>query len=112
MRWPSREEVDAAMQQWIIARVNECPPIMAIGYFGSYARGDAGVGSDLDVVMIVTESNRPFEQRAIDWDFRSIPVPVELLVYTLVEWQQLPDHQHRFHQTLTQETIWLKRLSG
>lgn len=108
VRWPAREMVEAAMQQWIATHLAQNSTVLAIGYFGSYARGEAGVGSDLDVVMIVAESDLPFWQRAMNWDFRSIPVPVELLVYTLTEWQQLSDRQPRFWQTLTQETVWLK----
>jgi len=110
MRWPNRDEVDAALREWTKTNVGKNSAVMAIGYFGSYARDEAGVGSDLDVVMILSESNTPFEQRAIDWDFQSIPVPVEVLVYTLAEWQQLPDKQPRFYQTLMQETVWLKNL--
>jgi uncharacterized protein len=107
MRWPDRESVDAAIRQWAIP-VDDNPTVIAIGYFGSYARGDAGVGSDLDVLMIVTESDRAFEQRAIEWDLQAIPVPVEVLIYTRSEWQQLPEQQPRFYQTLKQETVWLK----
>jgi uncharacterized protein len=107
MRWPDRESVDAAIRQWATP-VDDNPTVIAIGYFGSYARGDAGVGSDLDVLMIVTESDRAFEQRAIEWDLQAIPVPVEVLIYTRSEWQQLPEQQPRFYQTLKQETVWLK----
>lgn len=110
MRWPNRNVVDAAIQEWTKTNVSENSAVMAIGYFGSYARDKAGVGSDLDVVMILSESNIPFNQRAIDWDFQSIPVPVEVLVYTLAEWQRLQDNQPRFYQTLMQETVWLKNL--
>lgn len=108
MRWPSREVVDAAIRQWARTNVEGNPAVVAMGYFGSYARGDAGVGSDLDVLIIVTESDRAFEQRAVDWDFQAVPVPVEALTYTRLEWQRLPDHQPRFYQTLRQETVWLK----
>jgi len=110
MRWPSRNEVHAAICQWASHLSEEKPDFVAVGYFGSYARGDAGVGSGLDVVMIVTESDLPFERRSTTWDFHSIPVPVEVCVYTIAEWQQLSKTQPRFCQTLTKETIWLKRL--
>jgi predicted nucleotidyltransferase len=81
---------------------------IAIGYFGSYARGDAGVGSDLDVVIILKESAAPFSQRSQQWDFLNIPVPVEAQVYTQAEWQQLAVNQPRFYETLSRETVWLR----
>ncbi|MDO8665500.1 MAG: nucleotidyltransferase domain-containing protein [Gemmatimonadales bacterium] len=58
-------------------------------YFGSYARGDWGVGSDLDVVMIVDDSPEPFERRAARWDATRLPVPADVLVYTRAEWERL-----------------------
>jgi hypothetical protein len=81
--------------------------MVAIGYFGSYARGDAGVGSDLDVIVILSTCELPFTQRSTLWDFLAIPVPVEAQVYTGTEWQQLAVNQPRFFHTLTQETVWL-----
>jgi len=37
---------------------------LRIGYFGSYARGDWGVGSDLDLLVIVTAAEEAFEKRS------------------------------------------------
>ena len=108
LRWPSKPEVDQALRQWVKAHASALPDGVAIGYFGSYARGDAGVGSDLDVLMLITDSDVPFSQRNHQWDFLSIPVPVEALVYTLTEWKQLKNSQPRFYQTLQQETVWVK----
>ncbi|WP_447975536.1 nucleotidyltransferase domain-containing protein [Nitrospira sp. Kam-Ns4a] len=33
-----------------------------MGYCGSYARGEAGAGSDLDLLVIVGRSQKPFEE--------------------------------------------------
>lgn len=110
-RWPSRNEVDRGLHQWLSNLSNtDQDRILGMGYFGSYARGDAGFGSDLDLVFIVTESDLPFERRASVWDFFSIPVPVEASVYTLAEWQDLLKKQPRFYQTLVRQTVWLKEL--
>jgi uncharacterized protein len=109
MRWPSHAEVHSAIDQWVKDGSGANPPNwLAVGYFGSYARGEAGVGSDLDLVMVVLESDLPFERRATVWDFHAIPVPVEVSVYTLTEWQRLSVNQPRFYQTLVAETVWLQ----
>lgn len=47
------------------------------------------MGSDLDVILIVTEEDLPFEQRSTEWDLTGIPVPVDVLIYTLAEWEQI-----------------------
>ena len=79
----------------------------AFGYFGSYARGDAGFGSDLDLVAIVGASKATFLDRARDWPTETLPVPADLLVYTAAEWKQMQTGGGRFAQTLLHETVWL-----
>lgn len=72
----------------------------------SAARGDWGVGSDLDLVVIVRHATLPFERRAAAWDTTEIPVPVDLLVYTEEGWKAM-DPAGRFRRTLDQETVWV-----
>jgi hypothetical protein len=59
LRWPDAETVHRAALAWAVALAQSEPAIVAIGYFGSYARGDAGVGSDLDLVVLVRNSRSP-----------------------------------------------------
>jgi predicted nucleotidyltransferase len=80
--------------------------VLRIGYFGSYARGDWGVGSDVDLVIVLKSSPLPFERRASEWDATGLPVPADVLVYTEEEWQRLPK-QGRFYRTMRQETVWV-----
>lgn len=47
---------------------------IAIGYFGSYARGDWGFGSDVDLLVIVEEDPTPFIERAVRHEALSLPV--------------------------------------
>ncbi|MDI6853573.1 MAG: hypothetical protein QME75_08235 [Deltaproteobacteria bacterium] len=64
------------------------------------------MGSDLDVIIIVDKSAKPFEMRASEWDTREIPVPTDVLVYTQEEWGNL--HQTRISiRKIELETIWI-----
>lgn len=63
--------------------------VQRVGLFGSYARDDWGVGSDLDVVLLVTETERRFIDRPSSFETYSLPVPVDLVVYTLDEWSRM-----------------------
>ena len=72
--WPSRDEVDAAVRRWAAAERQRHPALQAVGYFGSYARGDHGVGSDVNLVVIMGGCDRPFAERALDWDTTRMPV--------------------------------------
>ena len=47
------------------------------GYFGSYARGDYGPGSDVDLIAIVRRAQRPFHERALELDVLGLPVPAQ-----------------------------------
>ena len=107
LRWPDAETVRGAALAWAQALVARAPKVIAVGYFGSYARGDAGVGSDIDLVVLVHDSDRPFESRVTDWRPLSLPVPADVLVYTLSEWECLPQRSPRFAHTLAEETVWL-----
>ncbi|ULR40747.1 nucleotidyltransferase domain-containing protein [Thermus sp. NEB1569] len=107
LRWPSREEVEGALQAWMLR--HPIPGLLALGYFGSYARGDYGVGSDLDLLLVVESSSLPSWQRALSLPLEELPVPAEALVYTLSEWQALPQRSPRFSETLRREVRWLFR---
>ncbi len=104
LKWPDAEQVVAAVRQWAKKVGHERPDVLEIGYFGSYARGDWGVGSDLDLVIILKSSEKAFDMRASEWDTGEIPVPTDILVYTQEEWQARPGFlSHR----LAAEIIWL-----
>ena len=42
---------------------------------GEGVAGDWGVGSDVDLVVIVADSTEPFERRAAAWDATELPPP-------------------------------------
>jgi predicted nucleotidyltransferase len=86
LRWVSREEALQAAKAWAERVAQERPEVLRVGCFGSAARGDWSVGSDLDLLVIVAHSDKPFLYRATDFDTTSLPVPADLLVYTQDEW--------------------------
>lgn len=106
LKWPDARAVDEAARHWARRAAQLRRDVVQIGYFGSYARGDWGVGSDLDLIIIVDRSDLPFERRAADWNATGLPVPADVLVYTQEEWQSL-DRRARFHQMLQREAIWV-----
>ena len=107
LAWPRPADVLAAAAVWARRQVAERPTVARVGVFGSYARGNAGFGSDLDLVAIVREADEPFERRAASWPFEELPVPAELLIYTLGEWDALMASGTRFARALRDEVRWL-----
>ena len=107
LRWPDAQAVDEAVRRWARKIAAKRPEILRIGYFGSYARGNWGVGSDLDLIIVVDRAEQPFERRATQWDLTELPVPADALVYTVEEWERLSSQKGRFALMLNKETIWI-----
>jgi len=89
LKWPSKKEVLTSLKTWAKNIKYRKPEVIKIGYFGSYAKGNYGVGSDLDLIIILKETNIPFIYRAKDFDTTSLPVCVDVLVYTEKEWKKI-----------------------
>lgn len=106
LRWPDAEVVDDAVTRWAQAAAETRSEVVRVGYFGSYARGDWGVGSDVDLVVIVVEDDQPFERRATRFDTTGLPVPAELSVYTVDEWKA-GEQRLGFVRTAADEMVWV-----
>lgn len=106
LAWPDARTVDDAVRQWATRVGAQDPSVSRIGYFGSYARGDWGVGSDLDVVVVVEDGADATRRGASAWDMTVLPVPTDLLVFTVSQWQALVP-QSRMGRMLRDETIWV-----
>jgi hypothetical protein len=107
LKWPDRTTVERALREWVADEAMRHPELVRLGYFGSYARGDWGVGSDVDLVAIVSHSELPFERRSAAWATERLPVGADLLVYTEHEWAKLQSSGSRFAVTLATETAWV-----
>ncbi len=106
LKWPDAQSVHLAVREWARRVARESSDVLRIGYFGSYARGDWGVGSDVDLVIIVRGSGLPFERRATAWDATRLPVPADVVVYTEEEWEGLTV-QGGFCGSVMREAVWV-----
>jgi len=107
IKWPDLSAVRESIDRWAREEVPKHSDLLRLGYFGSYARGDWGVGSDLDLIAIVTESSEAFERRNVSWSLTALPVPADLLIYTDDEWKSLEGKGGLFARTLSRETVWV-----
>ncbi|KXG75839.1 hypothetical protein AN618_17490 [Fervidicola ferrireducens] len=107
LKWPDKEAVVSSLLKWIEEVKQNRDDILKIGYFGSYARGDWGVGSDLDVIFVLKGSDVSFFKRSLNWDTDEIPVPVDLLVYTEEEYEEMKKANSKFYKELEKEAVWI-----
>jgi predicted nucleotidyltransferase len=104
--WPDRETVDHAVREWARGMAACHPETILIGYYGSYARRNWGVGSDVDILVIVEMSSQSFERRSLSWDATTLPVPADVAVYTRDEWLRLQADRESSRK-IAREVVWV-----
>ena len=107
LRWPRAAEVLEQAERWAARQQRANADLLAVGVFGSYGRGDAGVGSDLDLLLLLRDCRKPVWERLRRWDTRSLPLACDLLVYSLPEWRSLPTWNPRLAHALQHDCRWL-----
>jgi uncharacterized protein len=90
LRWPAAADVLQQASHWALVQVQRHPDLVAVGVFGSYGRGTAAVGSDLDLLLILKTCAQPIWDRLRRWDTGALP-----------QWNP------RLAQVLQEETHWL-----
>jgi predicted nucleotidyltransferase len=95
--------VQKAVRKWARQIADNNHGILRIGYFGSYARGDWGVGSDLDILVVTSEQS---DTNITGGDVAELPLPADLLVYTEAQFGNLCS-EGRFGRVLREEVVWV-----
>jgi predicted nucleotidyltransferase len=62
--------------------------VLAVVLFGSLAKGGMGVGSDVDLLVILSNSEKSFLDRLADYKPDRFPVDIDVFPYTLAEVRQ------------------------
>lgn len=110
VKWPDRREVEAAIRSLAAAIAEAEPRLRALGYFGSYARNEWGVGSDVDLIAVL---DLPVGEQTpgvldLDWtrDIR-LPVPHDLFIYSAADLRRMVEDGRRFAKMLASEAVWV-----
>ena len=77
------------MRQWAEQHAECCHSLRKVGVFGSYGRGDATVGSDLDLLIVDVAATGAQWQRLQLWSLDQLPLSCDALVLTPEEYQRL-----------------------
>lgn len=106
MKWPDRDTVLAAARAWANALKQRDPTVRHVFCIGSCARGDWGVGSDIDVVVRVT-NDAPADavERRRRYEPPALPVHADLWVFNDTEWADLPAHSPHVRNRLDREAL-------
>jgi UTP:GlnB (protein PII) uridylyltransferase len=107
LRWPEPELVLQQVTEWAERVAADHPGLVRVGVFGSYGRGDAGVGSDLDLLLIDTDAMGPQHQRLLAWPLAELPLSCDALVLTPAEHRELLASGSAMGAALTRDSRWL-----
>jgi hypothetical protein len=107
LRWPSPEQVLQQTQRWAEEQQRLNPSLRRVGLFGSYSRGTASVGSDLDLLLIDDLAEGPQHERLRHWPLEHLPLSCDALVLTSSEFEQLIGGESRMAHELQADLRWL-----
>jgi len=107
LRWPSPDQVLTQVRRWAAMQRIAHPGLRRVGVFGSYGRGTASVGSDLDLLLVDDRAEGPQHQRLRQWPLAELPLACDALVLTSAELQQLLQQPTRMAAELRRDLLWL-----
>ena len=107
LRWPPPEQVLQEVQAWAEAQRRARSSLQRVGVFGSYGRGTASVGSDLDVLLIDEAATGPQHLRLQHWPLERLPLSCDALVLTPAELGALLAGGSRMGCELQSDLRWL-----
>lgn len=80
-----RPAIEAALARLVADVYASDRRVIAVVLFGSFARGDAVPGSDVDLLVVLDADNRRFMDRIPDFLPDSFPVGVDVIPWTFAE---------------------------
>jgi predicted nucleotidyltransferase len=97
----------AAVQAWATEQRLANPGLKRVGVFGSYGRGTAAVGSDLDLLLVDASAEGPQHLRLLHWPLERLPLSCDALVLTPAELDVLLTGPGRMGAELKRDLRWL-----
>jgi predicted nucleotidyltransferase len=111
LKWPEKNKVLNEAKLWAKSMGLGDDNIVKIYCFGSICRGTWGVGSDLDIAIIIKKTTVPFISRASLYNSSAISVPTDILVYTQAEITKLSREKSRFMDEIEKRSLLLYQQS-
>jgi uncharacterized protein len=84
-----RRVIEQAVREYTAELQANHPEIEQIIWFGSWVGGLPTPGSDVDLCLILSDSDKPFRERIPDYLPLGFPVGIDLFPYTRAELEQL-----------------------
>jgi predicted nucleotidyltransferase len=89
IRYADPEAIRDAVARYAASLRASAPQVKSIRWFGSWVTGTAGVGSDVDLCIVVSPTAVPRRDRLPDYMPQTFPVGLDLIVVTEQELETL-----------------------
>ena len=96
-----REQIKQAVEAYVARLRQSHPEIEKVIWFGSWVSGFPTPGSDVDLCLIISASDKPRRERLPDYLPVGFPVGIDLFVYTQDEFDRLRLESPGWHQAIS-----------
>lgn len=107
-----RAAIREALQHRVETRYRSDPNVFGVYLFGSFVRGRAVPGSDVDLLVVLEQDPRPPRDRIPDHLPSAFPVGVDVIVWTRAEMEERLARHDRLARTILDEGEALLERSG
>lgn len=103
----NKEIVWNALKQFVRELVKHNPEIKKILLFGSFAKGESVPGSDVDLLIVLEDSDKSFLNRVAKYMPNKFPVSVDVFPYTEAELETMVKEGNFFLRQALKEGVYL-----
>jgi predicted nucleotidyltransferase len=97
----NKEEIVRAVQSYVSRLRASHPEVEKVIWFGSWINGLPTPGSDVDLCLILSESNKSLRERIPHYLPVGFPVGMDLFPYTKEEFQALSKRSPDWYKTMS-----------
>ena len=94
------KQIEQAVQDYVARLREEYPEVQRVIWFGSWVSGHPMPGSDVDLCLILSASDKPVRERGPAYLPVGFPVGIDLVAYTQTEFEQLAERSPGWHAAI------------
>lgn len=102
-----KQAVWKALHELAPSLAKKHPEVTRIAVFGSLVRDEAVPGSDVDLLLILRESDLPFPDRFLKYRPDHFPVGIDVFAYTQEEVREMLSQSNFFLKRALEEAVTL-----
>ncbi len=99
-----RNRVQEAVTSFVAQTRKQHPEVERVIWFGSWVTGMPTPGSDVDLCLILSSSDKPVRERIPDYLPLGFPVGIDLFAYTREEFERLRDSSPGWYAAINSGT--------